>query len=334
MRTAIILGAKASETMAQHFLLSAAARTLSLRDIYVGGEEEAFDAFCRLRWADTQGEPVCPKCGCLEAYRITTRRKFKCSACYAQYSPTSGTVLAWRKLAYVDLLAAICILANAAKGVSALQLARDIGCHAKTGWILAHKIRQALGAEADGIKLDGVVEIDGAVFGGSIRPANKAEDRIDRRLAEHQTGKRRVVVVTRQRKGRTLSFVVKHESDGVEIAKQRIAPKAQVHADEASHWDALHAYFEAHRINHSEAYSLNGICTNQAESYFSRLRRMVGGQHHHVSPQHLHAYAAHAAWLEDHRRMDNGALAHRAVRLALLHPVSRTWKGRWQRRTA
>ena len=92
------------------------------------------------------------------------------------------------KLAYVDLLAAICILANAAKGVSALQLARDIGCHAKTGWILAHKIRQALGAEADGIILDGVVEVDGAIFSGSIRPANKAEDRIDRRLAEHQTG--------------------------------------------------------------------------------------------------------------------------------------------------
>jgi hypothetical protein len=332
MRSAIILGAKASETMAQHFLLSAAARTLSLRDIYVGGEEKAFDAFCKLRWADTRGEPVCPKCGCLESYKITTRRKFKCTACYAQYSPTSGTVLAWRKLAYVDLLAAICILANAAKGVSALQLARDIGVHAKTAWILAHKIRQALGAEADGIILDGVVEVDGAIFSGSIRPANKAEDRIDRRLAEHQTGKRRVVVVTRQRKGRTRTFVVKHESDGVEIVRDVVQPAATVHADEASHWDALHGYFEAHRINHKIAYSLNGVCTNQAESYFSRLRRMVGGQHHHVSPQHLHAYAAHAAWLEDHRRMDNGALAHRAVRLALLHPVSREWKGRWQRR--
>jgi hypothetical protein len=143
-------------------------------------------------------------------------------------------------------------------------------------WVLAHKIRQALGADADGIVLDGIVEIDGAVFGGHIRPTNKVEDRIDRRLAKHQTGKRRVVVVTGQRKGRTLPFVVKHESDGVEIARRRIAPKAQVHADEASHWDALHAYFEAHRINHSEAYSLNGICTNQAESYFSRLRRWSG----------------------------------------------------------
>lgn len=322
--------------MAQHFLLSAASRTLSLRDIYVGGEDKAFETFCKLRWADTGGEPVCPKCGCLEVYRITTRRKFKCKAagCYAQFSPTSGTVLASRKMAYVDLLAAICILANAAKGVSALQLARDIGCNAKTAWILAHKIRQGLAAETNGVKLDGVVEIDGAVFGGHIRPANKAADRVDRRLAEHQTGKRRVVVVTRQRKGRTLSFVVKHESDGVEIVKERVHRAAKLHADEATHWDQLHAYFDAHRVNHSEAYSLNGICTNQAESYFSRLRRMVGGQHHHVSAQHLHAYAAHAAWLEDHRRMDNGALTNRATRLALLHPVSRDFKGRWQRRDA
>lgn len=49
----------------------------------------------------------------------------------------------------------------------------------------------------------------------------------------------------------------------------------------------------------------------------ARLRRMVDGQHHHVSPQHLHQYAAHAAWMEDHRRLDNGALAKRVVSLAM-----------------
>ena len=104
-----------------------------------------------------------------------------------------------------------------------------------------------------------------------------------------------------------------------------------MHADEASHWDMLHDGWKVHRINHSEAYCLDGACTNQAESYFSRLRRMVRGQHHFVSPQYLHQYATHAAWLEDHRRLDNGALAHRALGLALGHKVSRNWKGYWQR---
>ena len=104
-----------------------------------------------------------------------------------------------------------------------------------------------------------------------------------------------------------------------------------LHADEATHWDALHAHFQTHRINHSEAYSLNGACTNQAESFLARLRRMVDGQHHHVSPRYLYQYANHAAWLEDHRRLDNGALARRTLSLALAHPVSRNWKGYWQR---
>jgi len=65
----------------------------------------------------------------------------------------------------------------------------------------------------------------------------------------------------------------------------------------------------------------------QAESYFSRLRRMVGGQHHHVSARYLHQYAHEAAWKEDHRRLSNGALADRTLKLALAHPVSRDWKG-------
>lgn len=102
-------------------------------------------------------------------------------------------------------------------------------------------------------------------------------------------------------------------------------------ADEASHWEALHAKYLTWRINHQEAYSKGGACTNQAESFLSRLRKMVDGQHHHVSPQHLHAYATHAAWAEDHRREDNGQLCERLVGLTMAHPVSRNWKGYWQR---
>ena len=66
--------------MSLHFLLRAEARTLSLREIYKAGEEAAYETFKRLRWHETDGEPVCPKCGGLDAYSITTRRKFKCRA--------------------------------------------------------------------------------------------------------------------------------------------------------------------------------------------------------------------------------------------------------------
>ena len=318
-------------TMPQHFLLSAAARTLSLRSVYAMGEEKAYETFCKLRWPETEGEPACPRCGCLDAYRIPTRRKFKCAGCYHQYSVTSGTILASRKMSFTDLLAAVCIFANAVKGISALQLARDLDCQHKTAFVLAHKIREALAAETEGHKLSGDVEIDGCYVGGHIRPANKAEDRIDRRLAKHQTGKRRVVVALRQRKGRTLTFVVRNEADGVFYANQYADMASRIHADEASHWDTLHERFQVLRINHSEAYSLDGVCTNQAESFFSRLRRMIEGQHHHVSVQYLHQYAAEAAWKEDHRRLDNGTLTRRALRLGLAHAKSKTWSGYWQR---
>jgi hypothetical protein len=105
----------------------------------------------------------------------------------------------------------------------------------------------------------------------------------------------------------------------------------ELHADEAPHWDPLEFLYDTHRINHSEAFSTFDACTNQAESYFSRLRRAIVGQHHHVSHRYLHQYATEAGWREDHRRQANGT-QHTVVLTAALHsPVSRNWKGYWQR---
>lgn len=316
--------------MAQHFLLSAAARTLSLRSIYQAGEEAAYAKFCEMRWTD--GEPVCPDCGCCEVYTITTRRKFKCKACYRQFSVTSGTIFASRKMAFVDLLAAICITVNASKGVSMIQLSRDLDCQYKTAFVLAHKLREAMAMEVQtGEMLDGHVEIDGAYFGGTIRQENRKADRKDRRLKENQNGQRRVVVVMRERLGRTLPTVTMSDADGVALVHQNVDRMATLSADEASHWDMLHAGWSVERVNHSVTYSDHGKHTNWAESYFSRLRRMVVGQHHHVSPQYLNQYANQAAWQEDNRRVDNGGLAFGLVANAMECPVSRAWKGYWQR---
>lgn len=90
-----------------------------------------------------------------------------------------------------------------------------------------------MNAEIAGQTPDDDVEIDGAHFGGYVRPANLKEDRIDRRLSQHQTGTRRVVVVLRERGGRTLPFVTMHEKEGVEIAKRIVSRLAKVYADEA-----------------------------------------------------------------------------------------------------
>jgi transposase-like protein len=314
--------------MAQHFLLSAAARTLSLKAIYKAGEEAAYEAFCQMRWPETNGDAVCPECGCCDAYKITTRRKFKCKGCGHQFSVTSGTIFASRKMAFVDLLAAIFIIVNASKGLSMVQLSRDLDCQYKTAFVLAHKLREAMALEVQtGEILKGHIEIDGAYFGGHIRQENRKEDRKDRRLKENQNGQRRVVVVMRERMGRTLPKVTMSEADGVALAHANVDRMATLSADEASHWDMLHAGWAVDRVNHSVIYSDHGKHTNWAESYFSRLRRMVDGQHHHVSAAYLHQYANHAAWLEDNRNKPNGTLAHALVQNAMGSPVSRAWKG-------
>lgn len=138
-------------------------------------------------------------------------------------------------------------------------------------------------AEVETVQPGGEVEVDGCYVGGHLRPANYKDNRRDRRLAVNQNGKRRVVVVMRARNGRTLPFVFKSEGEAVETIAERLAPNAVVHADEAAHWDKLHAIFLTKRINHQYAYSAEGACTNQAESYFSRIRRAELGHHHHLS---------------------------------------------------
>src|SRR5882724_11021084 len=78
--------------------------------------------------------------------------------------------------------------------------------------------------------------------------------------------------------------------------------RGTVYADEAGAWNELHGRFTMHRINHQEAYSLDGdIYTNNAESFFSRMRRAEIGHHHHLAGPYLARFAQASAWREDHR---------------------------------
>lgn len=316
----------------QHFLLSAASRSLSLKKIYKMGEQAAYDLFRQIRWPETNGEAVCPQCGSTESYDIKTRRKFECKGCKHHFSVTSGTILHSRKLDFVDLLAGICLFVTGSKGMSAVQFSRTMDVQYKTAWVWCHKMRECLADETDNAKLSGEVEIDGCYVGGHIRPENRKEDRVDRRRKENQTGERRVVIALRERNGRTIPFVGKSESEGVEIARGMLDESATIYADEGSHWDLLQQDFKMGRVNHSTEYSLkNGKHTNWVESYFARLRKMVKGQHHGVSASYLYQYAEHAAWLEDHRKTDILGLAEKLVAAAVIAPESKKFKGYWQR---
>lgn len=320
--------------MAQHFLLSSKARTLSLAKVIRMSDDEAYKTFMGIRWAENGGEPICHRCGSVEVYAYQARKIFKCKGCGSQFSVTSGTIFASRKMAIRDLLAAIAIFVNGAKGMSALQLSRDLDCQYKTAFVLAHKLREAMGAELKDRKLSGHVEVDGAYFGGYVKPENRKEDRKDRRLKENQTGKRRVVVIVRERGGKSYPAVFRSEDQAVEMIRSRVEAGSTVYADEASSWDALHGAYDTKRVNHSINFKDEDACTNQAESYFSRLRRAEVGTHHQIAGRYLVAYAKEMAWREDNRRVSNGEQFLMAAGAALAHPVSRQWKGYWQRKAA
>ena len=114
-----------------------------------------------------------------------------------------------------------------------------------------HKLREAMASSVKALRIGGegrTAEIDGARFGGHVRPANLAADRLDRRLAENQPGKRRVVVTLRERGGRTLAPVFPAEADAVAAIRRRIDRGTTVHADESPAWNTLHASFATLRL--------------------------------------------------------------------------------------
>lgn len=319
--------------MSQHFLLTAKARTLSVRKVMELTDEQAFQVFKEVRWG--LGEEVaCPDCGSYRKhYFIKTRRQWRCKDCNHTFSVTSGTVFAFHKLPLRDYLAAIAIYTNAVKGLSALQLGRDLGVQYKTAFVLAHKIRESLIEHRDDAPLDGEIHMDGTYVNGTIREKNKKEDRIDRRLAEHQKPTKRCIFVMRQKNDKTLTFVMKAENqtDVGKLAKDYIKKGSIICADESSAYDVLHAKFDTRRVNHSKEYrSEAGITNNLAESYFSRFRRMQYGQTHKFGNLYLANYANEAAYREDTRRLPNGEIFMDIVKKCAQTRTHHDWCGYWQ----
>ncbi|MGB8348615.1 MAG: IS1595 family transposase [Ktedonobacteraceae bacterium] len=326
--------------MSQHFLLSAKARTLSVRKVMELTNDQAFEVFKKIRWGAGE-EVACPACGTIgKHYFQRTRKQWRCKDCNHTFSVTSGTIFAFHKLPLRVYLAAIAIYANAVKGISALQLARDLGVQYKTAFVLAHKIRESLMEQRGLDKLDGEVHMDGAYVNGHIRPKNKKSERIDRRLAVNQKPGKRCVFVMRQKcqelaagAVKTLTFVIKGENqtDVGNLAESYVKKGSIICADESNAYDLLHAKFDTRRVNHSVEYRADdGTTNNLAESYFARFRRMQYGQTHKFGNLYLANYANEAAYREDTRRWANGKIFTDIMTKCARTLTNRDWCGYWQ----
>lgn len=323
----------------QHFLLSAKARTLSLMQIFRLSDEGAWELFKEARWPNN--EVACPCCGNMELYWIGTRKQWRCKAkeCKHTFSVTSGTLFHSHKKPLVVYLAAIALYTNAVKGISALQVSRDLDVQYKTAFVLCHKLRESLVNDQEE-QLTGEVEIDAAYVNQHVRPQNRIEDRVDRRLAKNQNPKKRALHVLRQRgedqgEGavKTLTFLARRENQQIatKIARENVSPDAIMHADDHMAYDALHGHFTTVRVNHKTIYvGPNGENTNQAESFFSRFRRMQYGQHHQMDNRYMLRYANEIAYREDTRRQSNGAIFGDITKRCAAKGPSREFCGYWQ----
>ncbi|MGH6888457.1 MAG: IS1595 family transposase [Rhizomicrobium sp.] len=297
-------------------------------------DDQAYDSFKAVRFAENGGEPFCPACGSVEVWEYKCVRQYKCKVkgCFKRFSLTSGTIFDNRKMSLRKKLMAIAIFVNGVNGVAALRLRRELKCNYRTAFVLAHKLREVFSAQRTPHKLTGVVEIDGLWTGGHIKKTNLVKDRADRRASNP---KRQSVVSMRERRngGRVRAFVFRHESEAIATILAHVHESAQIRVDDAGHWKVLHSYYaDVKSVDHSnDGYVVKGIHTNWVESFNGRIRRGIRGVHSRISGRYLQSYADEFTWREDHRRYDNGAQFGLLLRGAAQHQTSRQWAGYWQR---
>lgn len=311
--------------MAQHFLLSSKAKTLSLVQVMNLTNEDAFKLFKSIRWGNTEEIP-CPRCGTVhKPYFINSRKQWRCKHCDYSFSITSGTIFSNHKLPLKTILLAIVIFTNAVKGISSLQLSRDLGVNYRTAFKLAHKIRESL--KPDNKKLlNGNVQIDGCYVHTSTKPSNKKSNRIDRRKVQNPN-KRCILVICNE--STTSTFIINSENENsvLKLVKENVSNEATITTDENPAYNILHGYFNVKRINHSQMYSDNGTHTNYAESFFSRFRRMQIGQIHKLSNKYLSTYTSECSYREDMRNVSNGIIVNDILSKCFNTKPSKVWCG-------
>lgn len=115
---------------------------ISINAVLNMSDDEALAIFKKLRWLNTNGEPVCPSCDARQCYHSRTRPIYTCKACSQQFSVTSGTLFAHRRLALKQYLLAVVIFAHSPGGISCARLSRALGVQYKTAYVLANKLRE------------------------------------------------------------------------------------------------------------------------------------------------------------------------------------------------
>lgn len=256
--------------------------------------------------------PVCPQCGG-SALTVRPNGFYRCNPCKKYtFSVREGTIFGRSKIPLHKWIYAMYLLVTARKGISSMQLAKEIGVTQKSAWFMLQRLREACGNDDDLDKLRGDVEIDETFVGGKER--NKHE-RKKLKAGRGSVGKTAVLGM-RERGGRTRAFVI--ESTDIATVQNAIHGEveagSQLYTDEFGAYNDLDSLFYRHAtVNHSAGEFVRGAAhTNSIESVWAVLKRGLHGVYHHASAKHLSRYVDEFTF-----RLNEGNVArHSLERLA------------------
>ena len=251
-------------------------------------EEKCRQYLSELRW---KGNPRCPHCNHDEKiYTYKDNRLYKCSSCKKQFTVTVGTIFHRTHIDLRDWFYAIYIFVNHKKGVSSIQMSKDLNISKKSAWFLLQRIRQAM--KERGGKLSGIVEVDETFVGGKNKNRHynkKFKNSQGRSLVDkcgiygfvERNGRVRTIHL-RKMKGRGMKLLLRKFVDVNSV----------IHSDEYKGYIGLDKMFKEHNIvNHGLGqYVIGNSHTNTIESFWSSLKKGITSTYHSVSKQKLFRY--------------------------------------------
>ncbi len=231
---------------------------------------------------------VCPFCN--KADRITIRKGgfYRCNLCKEDFTVRTGTIFGRSHIPLHKWIHAIYQLMTARKGVSSLQLSKEIGITQKSAWFMLHRIREACGDDLTVLR--GIVEVDEMYVGG--KESNKHEWK-KQHAGRGAVGKTAVLGM-RERGGRTkakpvdcVDTITMHRA-----IHENVAVGSTVHTDEHAGYQGLGGVSYGHEtINHAAKEFVRGdVSTNSIESVWAVMKRGLYGVYHHASKKHLARY--------------------------------------------
>lgn len=250
-------------------------------------QQSCIDHLEVLRW---NGNVVSPFDASSRVYNCKGN-KYKCKNSGKYFNVKTNTIFDNTKMDLRKWFMAIWLVTSHKKGISSLQLGRDLDITQKSAWFMLQRIRNCFGLN-DEQDLKGEVEIDETYVGGIAknRPAKIRKDKSEETVEKY---KKSTVLGMVERKGNVRAMHVANASENEllpHIAKN-ISSKSIIYSDELSSYNKLKRVYDHKTVAHSRGEYVRGrVSTNTIESFWALLKRGIYGIYHFTSKKHLQLY--------------------------------------------